>query len=246
MGARGATASSEAADVVLLIDRLDRLVDALRIAHRVRRIAVQSVGAGMAMSILAMIVAAVGLLPPIAGAVLQEFIDVAVIVNALRALRGRASAASDRLSSTDAERLKAEHVQLGHVISQIQQVADALPQLPSASVAAVLTELNDSLAQVLMPHEQRDDAQVYPALERLLGGEDPMAAMSGMHREIFRIVRLLARMTENFPPEGADADGLREIQRLLYGLDAIVRLHCAQEDELFHALGDEGASPAGT
>lgn len=72
-----------------------------------------------------------------------------------------------------------------------------------------------------------------------------MAAMSGMHREIFRLVRLLAQMTEALPPDGPDADGVREFQRLLYGLDAIVRLHCAQEDELFHVLGDEGASSAG-
>ena len=67
-----------------------------------------------------------------------------------------------------------------------------------------------------------------------------MAAMSATHREIFRISRLLRQMTEGLPPEGPDAASLREFQRLLYGLDAIVRLHCAQEDELFHALG-EGA-----
>ena len=92
----------------------------------------------------------------------------------------------------------------------------------------------------LVPHEQRDDQEVYPGLARLVGGEDPMAAMSTTHREIFRIARLLRHMTEGIPPEGPDAASLREFQRLLYGLDAIVRLHCAQEDELFHALG-EGA-----
>jgi heavy metal translocating P-type ATPase len=245
LGARGAAASSEAADVVLLVDRLDRLVHAVRIARRARRIAVQSVLAGMAMSILAMGVAAAGLLPPIAGAILQEFIDVAVIVNALRALRGGTASGTDHLSRSDADRLKAEHVQLGPVMAQIRTLADALPGLPSASVAGALARLNDALIRQLLPHEQHDDAQVYPGLARLLGGEDPMAAMSGMHREIVRIVRLIARMTENLPPEGPDADGLREFQRLLYGLDAIVRLHCAQEDELFHALGDDSVSPAG-
>ena len=50
MGARGATASSEAADVVLLVDRLDRLGEAIAIARRSQRIAVQSVLAGMALS----------------------------------------------------------------------------------------------------------------------------------------------------------------------------------------------------
>ncbi len=88
MGARGATASSEAADVVLLVDRLDRLALAMGIARRSRRIAVQSVVVGMGLSVVAMAIAAVGLLQPAPGALLQEGIDIAVIVNALRALQG--------------------------------------------------------------------------------------------------------------------------------------------------------------
>ena len=69
-----------------MLDRLDRLVDALSIARRSRSIAVQSVMAGMGLSMAAMIVAAFGYLPPLAGALFQEAIDVAVILNALRAL----------------------------------------------------------------------------------------------------------------------------------------------------------------
>src|SRR5450631_3424116 len=88
MGAKGAPASAEAADVVLLDDQLDRVLPAIRIARRSRFIALQSVIAGMALSILAMIAAALGFLPPVEGALLQEVIDVAVIFNALRALRG--------------------------------------------------------------------------------------------------------------------------------------------------------------
>ena len=86
MGARGATASSEAADVVLVVDRLDRLAEAIGVARRSRRIALQSVLVGMGLSLAAMVGAAAGLLTPVVGAVLQEAIDVAVIVNALRAL----------------------------------------------------------------------------------------------------------------------------------------------------------------
>ena len=90
MGARGATASSEAADVVLLVDRLDRLALAMRIARRSRGIAVQSVVVGMGLSLIAMAIAAAGWLPPAPGALLQEGIDIAVILNALRALQGDA------------------------------------------------------------------------------------------------------------------------------------------------------------
>jgi cation transport ATPase len=74
-------------DVVIVVDRVERVADAIRIGRRSLAIARQSVLAGMALSIVAMAFAAAGLLPPVAGALLQEAIDVAVILNALRALR---------------------------------------------------------------------------------------------------------------------------------------------------------------
>ncbi|MDG4853698.1 MULTISPECIES: heavy metal translocating P-type ATPase [unclassified Mesorhizobium] len=86
MGARGGTASSEAADVVVLTDRLQPVAEALRIARRTRRIALQSIIVGLSLSGAAMISAAMGHITPVAGALLQEGIDVAVILNALRAL----------------------------------------------------------------------------------------------------------------------------------------------------------------
>jgi heavy metal translocating P-type ATPase len=88
MGAKGAAASAEAADVVLLVDQLDRVLPAITIARRSRYIALQSVAAGMGLSFVAMIAAAFGFIVPVEGALLQEVIDVAVIFNALRALRG--------------------------------------------------------------------------------------------------------------------------------------------------------------
>ena len=88
MGAAGATVSSETADAVVTVDRIDRVADAVHIGRRAMRIARQSVLAGMGLSIAAMAVAAAGYLPPVAGALFQEVIDLAVILNALRALRG--------------------------------------------------------------------------------------------------------------------------------------------------------------
>jgi len=86
MGARGATASSEAADVVILVDKVDRVAEAVAIARRTRTIALQSIVAGLGLSGLAMLLAAFGKISPVAGALLQEGIDVAVILNALRTL----------------------------------------------------------------------------------------------------------------------------------------------------------------
>ena len=87
MGAQGATVSSETADVVVTVDKVDRVADAIRIGRRSLHIARQSVVLGLGASLVAMGFAAFGYLPPVAGALLQEGIDVAVILNALRALR---------------------------------------------------------------------------------------------------------------------------------------------------------------
>jgi heavy metal translocating P-type ATPase len=91
MGAKGAAASAEAADVVLLVDQLDRVLPAIAIARRSRLIALESVYVGLGLSILGMVAAAFGLITPVQGAILQEVIDVTVILNALRALYGRAA-----------------------------------------------------------------------------------------------------------------------------------------------------------
>jgi len=86
MAGPGATISSETADAVIVVDRIDRVAAAVAIGRRALAIARQSVVFGIGLSAAAMLVAAFGYLPPLAGALLQEGIDVAVILNALRAL----------------------------------------------------------------------------------------------------------------------------------------------------------------
>jgi heavy metal translocating P-type ATPase len=88
LGAHGGGIVAEAADVVLLVDDLQRVAEAVAIGRRTIRIARQSIGVGLGLSGLAMLVAAAGYIPPTVGALLQEGIDVAVILNALRASRG--------------------------------------------------------------------------------------------------------------------------------------------------------------
>ena len=88
LSAHGGGVSAEAADVVVLVDVFDRVADAVAIGQRSIRIARESIWVGLGLSACAMVFAAYGLIPPIAGAFLQEGIDVAVILNALRSSRG--------------------------------------------------------------------------------------------------------------------------------------------------------------
>lgn len=87
LASHGGGISAEAAGVVLLADDITRVADVVEIGQHTVRIAKQSIIAGLALSGVAMVVAALGYIPPTAGALLQEAIDVAVIVNALRAAR---------------------------------------------------------------------------------------------------------------------------------------------------------------
>jgi heavy metal translocating P-type ATPase len=85
MGARGATAASESADVVILLDDISRVARAVEIAQRTIQIATQSIVIGILISVLLMIIAATGAIPAVVGAGLQEVVDGIVIINALRA-----------------------------------------------------------------------------------------------------------------------------------------------------------------
>jgi P-type E1-E2 ATPase len=87
MGAHGTAAAAEAGEVVLLVDRVDRVPEAMAIARRARGVALRAIGLGMGLSGLAMAAAAAGYLAPLAGALVQEAIDVAAILYALSALR---------------------------------------------------------------------------------------------------------------------------------------------------------------
>jgi len=194
---------------------------------------VQSVVAGMSLSIAAMAVAAAGYLPPVAGAVLQEAIDVLVILNALRALTGPVGG-ERRLELPPG--MGDGHRQLLPIVDRTRRVADRLGELPPAEERAELEDLRRLLTERLLPHEAADDADLYPAVARALGGADPTGPMSRAHVEIRRLAASYGRMVEDLPATGPAPSDLRDLRRVLYGLHAILRLHFAQEDESYLSL----------
>ena len=92
MGAKGATAASESADVVIMVDDVSRAARAVQIGHDTMRIALQSIWIGIAFSVVLMLIAAFGLIPATVGAALQEVVDLVAILNALRAIGMRRDA----------------------------------------------------------------------------------------------------------------------------------------------------------
>ncbi len=245
LGARGATVASEAADVVLTVDRLDRLAAAMDIAGRSRRIALESVLAGMGLSLAAMGLAAWGLLAPVAGALVQEAIDVAVIANALRAAREARS--RSRLDGPDVElwrRFRADHDRLRPIVADIRHVADALDTDPIPRLLPRLERLRTQLVEELEPHERAEGAELYPILDRLLGSPDATATMNRAHVEISHYIRRLDRLVDQLRDHGPDEGDVAELRRVLYGLHAIADLHFVQEEQGYFALLDDN-SPDG-
>ena len=231
LAARGATASSEAADVVLTVDRLDALADAILIARRSKSIALQAVLVGMGLSLLAMVAAALGMLPPAAGAVIQEVIDVLAIGIALVALLpGKVhTIAMPAVDIAIAHGLKVEHDAVLAVVEQIRAVADALTT-ENCDLAPAHTLL-DRLQGELLPHERADEARLLPLVERALGGSDTTAAMSRTHAEIEHQISRLGRLLADLDNDNVQPEDVVELRRLLYGLYAVLRLHNAQEEE---------------
>jgi heavy metal translocating P-type ATPase len=240
MGSRGATSSSEAADVVLMVDRLDRLVEAVEIAQRTRSIAIQSMWVGMSLSFVAMIGATLGLLTPVAGALIQEAIDAAAILNALRALRGGGGAAPPRLPIEVAASLRREHRELIPSVDILRDLADGLDEMPVADLRRRLDEVRDSLGKIVA-HERADENQVYRTIAATLGGDDPLAAMSRTHQEIFHLAQVFERLAAQIPLEGPDPEDLVDLRRTLYALHTVVRLNIAQEDQLYVSLDREAS-----
>lgn len=240
MGARGATASSEAARVVLLVDELDRLVDAIGIAQRSRSIAGQSVAIGMGLSLVAMTVASFGLLAPLVGALVQEGIDVVAIVNSLRALGGRPpTRTGPSISPELSRRLHDDHDELVPRLGSILDAADRLDTLSAEEAAEELEAVRVFLVEEVLPHETHDEEEVYPTVSDVLPGEDPMATMSRTHREIFHLIEVYRRQLDELPPDGPEPSDLRDLRRTLYSLHAILRLHFDQEEELYQSLRAE-------
>jgi hypothetical protein len=233
MGARGATASSEAADVVILVDRLDRVSDAVVIARRAYSIALQSIGVGMALSAVAMLAAAFGYLTPVAGALTQEAIDVAVILNALRALGPGRRAAARGLSSVATGALHDQHRALERPLDRLREITDQLDDAQSAAALVLIAEASDLVGTSIVEHERDDECAVYPRITRALGSNHGLAAMSRAHREIMHLARLLARLSADLTVETIDRYAIRDAQRVVESLEALVRMHNAQEEDIY-------------
>lgn len=143
---------------------------------------------------------------------------------------------------TVTEPLRAEHAQLLPRLESLPDAALALErgddEVPAA-VDAALAFLRDTL----IPHAEAEDAALYPVVERVMSAPGATATMSRDHLEVVQLTAHLQRLRDLLL--GApDPDQRRELQRVLYGLYAIIRLHFAKEEEVYLPLLDAGLAKA--
>jgi hypothetical protein len=211
----------------------------MTIAHRSRRIALESVLMGMGLAFGFMGLGAFGVIGPVGGAIVQELIDVAAILNALRALGGGRKRVRPSPHTDVAERFRREHREFAPELQRIRGAADRLGELPGEETRAELDAVRRFIAERLPQHEEEEEAAVYPVVAKMMGGEDPLSTMSRAHVEIAHLGRVYLQLLEEMPPEGPAPEDLMDLRRVLYGLHAILRLHFAQEEEAYAWLSAE-------
>jgi hypothetical protein len=236
MGAGGASASSETAQVIILANRLDRVGEAIVIAQRARRIAIQSITVGMGLSFLAMLAATAGWLTPVPAAILQEVIDVTVIVNALRALKPARRRGRPTMPATAIATLHHDHVALRRNLDRLKAIADAMDDADIENIPALIAEANTIVQHQIVEHERDDEGNVYPKLAKLFADSPGLSAMSRAHCEILHLARLLARIVEDRPAEDVDHYWIREAQRVIESIGTLVGVHTAQEEDIYEAI----------
>ena len=242
LGARGASASSQAADVVILADRLDRVGEAIEIAQRARRIAIESIVAGMGLSLLAMGAATLGWLAPVPAAIVQEVIDVAVILNALRALTPGYARAGRHITAEAGRELHRDHLTLISNLDRLRSIVDALDDASPAHGATLIAKANRLVQEQVVVHERDDEGSIYPRLANLLRENHSLSAMSRAHREILHLARLLGRIAQDLPTEKVDRYLIRDAQRVIEAIETLVRMHTAQEDDIYETVAARTAA----
>jgi iron-sulfur cluster repair protein YtfE (RIC family) len=130
--------------------------------------------------------------------------------------------------------LRDEHKELIPHIEKILEVANSIPEAPLEQIRDGVKEVYEFLAYHLIPHAQAEDEALYPAVQRALGSLDATRTMSRDHLEVGHYITELAQLQQDLSPRSFKA-----LQRVLYGLYALVKVHFAKEEEVYLPILEE-------
>lgn len=136
--------------------------------------------------------------------------------------------------------LRDEHKELIPHIEKILEVADSIPEASLEEIRDGVKEVYEFLAYHLIPHAQAEDVALYPTVQKVLGSPDATRTMTRDHVEVGRYIEELAELQQELTPRKFKA-----LQRILYGLYALVKVHFAKEEEVYLPILEERLSPEG-
>jgi iron-sulfur cluster repair protein YtfE (RIC family) len=140
-------------------------------------------------------------------------------------------------------RFQGEHEVIRADIEELRATADSLGFTTPDEAMARVRRAYRLLIDEIGPHEQAEERELYPALDRILGSPEVTTTMSRGHAEIARQARRLGQLVDDVGSEPPDDADLADLRALLYGLHAILRLHTTQEDESYLSLASETHEP---
>jgi hypothetical protein len=141
--------------------------------------------------------------------------------------------------------LRQDHERLNASLDRLRQIADALDDMDANSAFAYLAEANRIVAEAIVKHERADESSIYPQLANLLSDSSGLFAMSRAHREILHLARLLSRLVDGLGPNDADRSLIRDGQRIIESIESLVRIHNAQEQDIYENAGSKPSAEKG-
>ncbi len=138
--------------------------------------------------------------------------------------------------------LRDEHRELIPHVERIRVIADRIDRSSDADVRSGVAEVYEFLAHHLIPHAQAEDAALYPAVQKALGSPDATLTMSRDHIEVGRYVEELAGLKAQLTNGVLTSEQVRSLQRVLYGVYALVKVHFAKEEEVYLPILDRTLS----
>jgi hypothetical protein len=127
-------------------------------------------------------------------------------------------------------------------LDRLRTIVDAMDDVSPENAAALIEEAHRLVQGSVVMHERDDEGSVYPQLAAVLRERHSLSAMSRAHREILHLARLLARIAEDLPQERIDRYLMRDAQRVIEAIETLVRMHTAQEEDIYEAVAGPAAA----
>jgi hypothetical protein len=143
-----------------------------------------------------------------------------------------------KMPATAATVLRQDHERMETTLDRLREISDELDVAEGADAVTLISEADDIIGRQIVEHERDDERAVYPRVSKYLRDRHGLGAMSRAHREIIHMARLLRRLATGLLPQDTDHYLIRDAQRVIEGIEALVRIHNAQEEDIYeHAAG---------